>query len=447
MTYTAGQESPHATPASSDQGTLDDLTKPQGLKSAPHVPNPTYSALGFNPVPGSPDTVRSLHKKLASCAKVLDDTHGQVTKLMAGSYWEGDAAVAFREQIDGGPLPLNLKNAAHSLTKAAKQLSRWHDELDEFQRRAKLLNEEAKDARAAVEAAQGRVSEVPDGSDDRKAAGAAALKRANGKLDEAQAELDRILGRARRLASEHEEKAAYRARKIRDATRKLAPKEPGLFEEIGEWLTENLPDILSFVAGVVGLVALFVVTGGVAAAVLLLVAGALSAGAVALRVSDPAVRASLWDGVTKRELDSDFWSNAVGVVSDVVGTAPGLSAVVKGGTGAVRSLSGGAEAVTLGQRLTTVGTKTVDEARAISRLGNPFLEFTVRGAPDAERAGKAVEVTSGSLGVATAGYGLAAGAAEALDNDTASGSATGMDGARLGLDSGALIDLARHAFP
>ncbi|GAA1929883.1 hypothetical protein GCM10009837_64510 [Streptomyces durmitorensis] len=442
MTYAPGQETPHP-PASSNHGTLDDLTKPQGLKSAPHIPNPAYPALGFNPVPGSPDTVRSLHKKLASCAKVLDDTHGQVTKLMAGSYWEGDAAVAFREQIDGGPLPLNLKNAAHSLTKAAKQLWRWHDELDEFQRRARLLNEDAKDARAAVEAAQGRVSEVPDGADDRKAA----LKRANDKADEARAELDRILGKARRLASEHEEKAGHRARKIRDATRKLAPKEPGLFEEIGEWLTENLPDILSFVAGVVGLVALFVVTGGVAAAVLLLVAGALSAGAVALRVSDPAVRQSLWDGVTKSEMDSDFWSNAVGVTSDVVGMAPGLSAVVKGGAGAVRSLSGGAEVVTLGQRLTTVGTKTVDEARAISRLGNPFLEFTVRGAADAEKAGSVVEVTSGSLGVATAGYGLAAGAAEALESDTAAGGTTGVDGVRLGLDSGGLIDLARHAFP
>ncbi|GAA3087414.1 putative T7SS-secreted protein [Streptomyces rectiviolaceus] len=442
MTYAPGQETPRRS-ASSHQGTLDDLTKPQGLKSAPHIPNPTYPALGFNPVPGSPDTVRSLHKKLANCAKVLDDTHGQVTKLMAGSYWEGDAAVAFREQIDGGPLPLNLKNAAHSLTKAAKQLCRWHDELDEFQRRAKLLNEDAKDARAAVEAAQGRVSEVPDGADDRKAA----LKRATGKVDEAQAELDRILGKARRLASEHEEKAGYRARKIRDATRKLAPKEPGLFEEIGEWLTENLPDILSFVAGVVGLVALFVVTGGVAAAVLLLVAGALSAGAVGLRVSDPAVQASLWDGVTKCELDSDFWGNAVGVTSDVVGMAPGLSAIVKGGAGAVRSLSAGAEAVTLGQRLTTVGTKTVDEARAISRLGNPFLDFTVRGASDAEKAGRVVEVTSSSLGVATAGYGLAVSAAEALDNDTATGGTTGVDGVRLGLDSGGLIDLARHAFP
>lgn len=442
MTYAPGQETPHS-PASPNQGTLDDLTKPQGLKSAPHIPNPTYPALGFNPVPGSPGTVRSLHKKLGNCAKVLDDTHGQVTKLMAGSYWEGDAAVAFREQIDGGPLPLNLKNAAHSLSKAAKQLGRWHDELDEFRRRAKLLNEDAKDARAAVEAAQGRVSEVPDGADDRKGA----LKRATGKVDEAQAELDRILGKARRLASEHEEKAGYRARKIRDATRKLAPKEPGLFEEIGEWLTENLPDILSFVAGVVGLVALFVVTGGVAAAGLLLVAGVLSAGAVALRVSDPAVQASLWDGVTKGELDADFWSNAVGVTSDVVGMAPGLSAVVKGGTVAVRSLSGGAEAVALGQRLTTVGTKTMDEARAISQLGNPLLAITVRGAPDVEKAGEIVEMTSSSLGVATAGYGLAAGAAEALDNDTAKDGTTGVDGVRLGLDCGGLIDLARHAFP
>lgn len=446
MTYTAGQESPHATPATSDQGTLDDLTKPQGLKSAPHIPNPNYSALGFNPVPGSPDTVRSLHKKLASCAKVLDDTHGQVTKLMAGSYWEGDAAVAFREQIDGGPLPLNLKNAAHSLTKAAKQLSRWHDELDEFQRRAKLLNEEAKDARAAVEAAQGRVSEVPDGAGDRKAAGAAAAaqKRANGKLDEAQAELDRILGRARRLASEHEEKAAYRARKIRGATRKLAPKEPGLFEEIGEWLTENLPDILSFVAGVVGLVALFVVTGGVAAAVLLLVAGALSAGALTLRLTDAEVMASLTDGFTKGELDADFWGNVVSLGGDAVGVLPGVGAV---GRSLIKAAEAGGEALTLGQRLATFGTSTMEEARAMAGLENTPLTLALRGAPNVPKAVEVVEKTSGAVGVGTAGYGLVASAVDAVDNDGVKQGSTGVDGARLGLDGGGLFDLARHVFP
>ncbi|MEU5957279.1 putative T7SS-secreted protein [Streptomyces sp. NPDC047525] len=439
MTYTPGQETPHP-PASSNQGTLNDLTKPQGLKSAPHIPNPAYPALGFNPVPGSPDTVRSLHKKLASCAKVLDDTHGQVTKLMAGSYWEGDAAVAFREQIDGGPLPLNLKNAAHSLTKAAKQLWRWHDELDEFQRRARLLNEDAKDARAAVEAAQGRVSELPDGADDRKAA----LKRANDKVDEARAELDRILGKARRLASEHEEKAGHRARKIRDATRKLAPKEPGLFEEIGEWLTENLPDILSFVAGVVGLVALFVVTGGVAAAVLLLVAGALSAGALTLRLTDAEAMESLADGFTKGEFDADFWGNAVSLGGDALGVLPGLGAV---GRSLVKTAEAGSEAVTLAQRLATFGTNTMEEARAMAGLENTPLNFVLRSAPNAPKVVEVVEKASAGIGVGTSGYGLVAGAVDAVDIDGVAEGTTGVDGARLGLDGGGLFDLARHVFP
>ena len=120
MTYTPGTERPGA---ALDPQSRADLAKPQGLKSAPHIPNPAYPHLGFNPVPGDPETVRRLHKKLAGCAKVLEETHDLVTKLLDGSYWKGDAAVAFREQLDGGPLPLNLKNAAHSIRKAARQLT------------------------------------------------------------------------------------------------------------------------------------------------------------------------------------------------------------------------------------------------------------------------------------------------------------------------------------
>ncbi|MFD6751090.1 hypothetical protein ACFWDC_39155, partial [Streptomyces anthocyanicus] len=124
MTYAPGIE----TDPTSDSAARHNGDLPQGLKSSPYeptIPNPNYPHLGFNPVPGSPDTVRALHKKLGNCAKVLEETHGLVTKLMEGSYWKGDAAVAFREQLDGGPLPLNLKNAAHSVRKAARQLDRW----------------------------------------------------------------------------------------------------------------------------------------------------------------------------------------------------------------------------------------------------------------------------------------------------------------------------------
>ncbi|MFA0840985.1 WXG100 family type VII secretion target [Streptomyces rochei] len=120
MSATSGQEEYGA---ALDPRSRADLDKPQGLKSAPRIPNPDYPHLGFNPVPGDTETVRSLRKKLSGCAKVLQDAYDTVTKLLDGSYWQGDAAVAFREQLDGGPLPLNLKNAAHSVRKAAKQLA------------------------------------------------------------------------------------------------------------------------------------------------------------------------------------------------------------------------------------------------------------------------------------------------------------------------------------
>ncbi|MER6167211.1 putative T7SS-secreted protein [Streptomyces violaceorubidus] len=234
MTVTAGHDQ---NGAALDPQSRADLGKPQGLKSAPPIPNPAYPHLGFNPVPGDTETVRGLEKKLSGCAKVLQEAYDLVTKLLDGGCWKGDAAVAFREQLDGGPLPLNLKNAAHSVRKAARQLDRWEGELDEFQRRARKLEEDAKDAQAAVDRAQGRADSAGHDPDLKKEgvdgdAAQKALTRANGELDEALAELKKVIGKAKRLAEEHEEKAGYRARKIRDATKKLVPHEPGWFDEV-----------------------------------------------------------------------------------------------------------------------------------------------------------------------------------------------------------------------
>ncbi|MFJ9901878.1 hypothetical protein ACIRVK_03045 [Streptomyces sp. NPDC101152] len=447
MTYTPGLEQPpYANSAAVREGRL-----PQGLKSSPSIPNPHYPHLGFNPTPGDTDTVNDLYKKLSNCAKVLEETHGTVTKLMDGSYWKGDAAVAFREQLEGGPLPLNLKNAAHSIRKAARHLNSWEGELEEFQLRAKKLEQEAKDAQAAVDAAKGRAATAKNDPDLHGKGGQhdKAQKtptQANAAVTDAQAELDKIIGRAKKLAEEHEEKARYRAGKIRDATKKLAPHEPGWLEEFGDWFTENLPDILSFTAGVIGLVALFVATGGVAAAVLLLSAAALSATALTMRLSDSEVFASLKDGFTKGEFDSDFWGNFVSVGGDALGMFPGVAAVRMGARGAVSALQAGEEAVTLGKVVATFGSETMSQAKTIAGLGNPALSLAVRGARDAARAGEIVEITSASVGVATAGYGLVSSAVDDLDNEGVKDSTTGIDGVRSILDSGALIDLARHAF-
>jgi hypothetical protein len=447
VTVTPGvEQSPYGNSPAARNGDL-----PQGLKSSPSIPNPNYPHLGFNPTPGDTDTIRTLHKKLANCAKVLEETHGLVTKLMDGGYWKGDAAVAFREQLEDGPLPLNLKNAARSIRKASQQLDRWEGELDDFQRRAKKLEKDAKDAQDAVDTAKGHSEKAKnspdlDGKGSRHDQAQKSLSSADTAVEEAQAELDKIVGKARTLAEEHEAKARYRAGKIRDATQKLAPHEPGWLEEVGEWFTENLPDILSFTAGVIGLVALFVATGGTAAAVLLLAAAALSASALVMRLSDSEVFASLKDGFTKGEFDSDFWGNVVSLGGDVLGAVPGLGAVSMGARGTVSALRAGEEAVSLGKVMTTLGSKTMSEAKAISDLGNPALDLVVRGARDSARAGSAVEITSASLGVLTAGYGLASSAVDALDNDGAKNTTTGVDGVRSILDGGALIDLAQHVF-
>ncbi|MEV0119587.1 putative T7SS-secreted protein [Streptomyces sp. NPDC050844] len=427
---------------------------PQGMKSSPEVPNPDYPDLGFNPVPGHTDTVRALRRKLVDCATTLHETHGVVTRLMDGSYWKGDAAVAFREQIEDGPLPKNLKNAANSIGKAAKHLHRWHGELDDFQRRAKRLNQAAKDARVALEAEKGRAERAGD-DPDLEEKGAArhddakkALRRANGQVQDAQDELDRILRRARELANEHEERANYRAGKIRDATHRLAPNEPGLFDKATDWVKENLPDILSALAGVVALVAI-VFSGplGIAmVAALMLASSALSAGALGMRVSDPEVRASLMDGVTKREFDADFWSNAVSVGADGVGMVPGLVAVVKGGVKAVDTVRRSTQLMSLGQRMATVGTKTMDEARAIAAQDNRLIAHVVRGCSDPAKAAKAIASGSGALGVGTANFGLIDSAMDGDDTKVKDGAVAGIDGARLGLDSGGLLSLARHAF-
>jgi hypothetical protein len=460
MTYAPGIEQTGAAP---DPKSHADLSRPQGLKSAPRIPNPDYPHLGFNPVPGSTDTIRDLHKKLSTCAKVLEEAHGLVTKLLQGSYWKGDAAVAFRGQLEDGPLPLNLKNAAHSIRKAARQLDRWDGELDDFQRRAKSLESEAKDAQAVLDAAKGRQSKAKNDPDlDKESAHQSAahksLTHANTAVEEAQAALDKIIGKAKKLADEHEERAHHRADKIRDATRKLATHEPGVFDKALDWLEDNLPDILSACAAVLGVIALLGLTA-IAPWTLFLAAGLLSGAAFGLRISDPEVRASLADGF-HGELDADFWSNALGVAGDFLGMLPALGAVAKGATkapelftAASRATGEADEVLTLGQKIakagktfgtslgTSIKTQAVEAEGAASFLAHEKV-FGGRLAPFVE----AVDTPATILGAGTALYGLAGSVWDSLDNDTASVITSGLDGPRTaGVDLPATLG-ALHFF-
>ncbi|MFF4897021.1 hypothetical protein [Streptomyces sp. NPDC001068] len=425
-----------------------------------------YAHLGFDPAPGSTDLVLDLHRRLSNCAKEMEKAHSKVTGLMNGSYWEGDAAVAFREQLKNGPLPLNLENGAHSVHEAARQLGLWAGELGEFQRRARKLDAEAGDAHAALRCAQGHVDRVKKASDRKRGDTDPALDAANGRVTAARDDLDDVLKRARCLAAEHEDTARRRARRIGDAAHRLAPHEPDAWDRFTDWLGDNLPDILSACAAVLGVIALLGLTA-VAPWMLFLAAGLLSGTAFGLRVGDPELLASLKDGFSKGELDVDFWADLLGTAGDFLGILPGLGAVAKGAMKAPELLSATAsvageadEALTLGQKIAragvragtsirTVGASIRTEAAAaegaVNVLSHPRV-FGGRLAPVVEKIDRPATI----LGAGTAVYGVTSSFVDTLDNDAAKTVTSLLDGPRtLGVDApatmGALHFLLRGA--
>lgn len=306
-----------------------------------------------------------------------------------------------------------------------------------------------------MDRAQGRASTAKDSPNlDKKGAdqeaAEKALSRANTAVEEAQADLDKIIGKAKKLAEEHESQAKYRAGKIRDATEKLAPQEPGWFDDALDWLGDNLPDILSFTAGLIAVAALLLAGplgwGLATVAALMLTSSAISLTALFVRVSDPEVRASLWDGITKGELDADFWSNAVSVGADLAGALPGVGAVGKGAYTGIRAAIRSTEAVSVGQKASFVGAKTMDEAKTIAGLANPLIARAVHGLSNPEKAAKAVAATSGLIGVGTGGFGLYNKVVDADDDGIKDGTVAGVDGSRLLVDTGGIFGLVRHVF-
>ncbi|MFE9607821.1 hypothetical protein [Streptomyces sp. NPDC006012] len=272
---------------------------------------------------------------------------------------------------------------------------------------------------------------------------------ANTAVTAAQHDLDDVLRRARSLAEEHERAARHRAKMIRESTGKLAPDEPGAWDTFTGWVDDNLEDILSGCAAVLGVIALFAL-GPIAGAILLVAAAVLSGAALYLRLSDPVVRASLWEGVTEGELDADFWSNALGVTGDLLGVAPGLGAVAKGGLAAPAALRAAAEAtegtLSIGQRISVIGTSVEEEATAISNVPGLLEKFRVFGAQTDTILPK-VEKTATWLGAATSATGLAGSVYDALDSDEVKVTTSVLDGARTaGIDLTGTAGVIKYLF-
>ncbi len=422
-----------------------------------------YVHLGWNPVPGQPGEVAKLRTQLANSANALQTAYEKIDKLLGeSSFWEGDAAVGFREALDGD-LPKYMKDAHTSLTQAAGHLGTWHDGLTSRRELAHKYDAEAADHKGDLKTANSR-HEAAQKDPDLKLAGRtftegpeleaaqARLNAANDRLSDAvtavnnaQGALDAVMRKARELEGTHEAEARALATALKDSTKNLAPEEPGWLSKALSWIGDNLTNILSVLAAVAGLLALLC-TGPFGIA-MLLAAGALSLATMASRLSDPKVRESLKDGVTKGEFDADFWENSVGLAGDFLGAVPGLGAVSRGLNGAIRSTINASEAVSAGQFLGRFADDTVTAANRITTAGsyNPVGNWVAQAAGGSQAVRVGMDYVSPVAGVLTSSYGLAAENIDALDSDAGKNTATGVDAARAGLfDGPAAFSIVRN---
>ncbi|WP_158715545.1 hypothetical protein [Streptomyces sp. NRRL S-481] len=409
-----------------------------------------YVHLGWNPVPGQPGEVAKLRTQLANSANALQTAYEKIDKLLGeSSFWEGDAAVGFREALDGD-LPKYMKDAHTSLTQAAGHLGTWHDGLTSRRELAHKYDAEAADHKGDLKTANSR-HEAAQKDPDLKLAGRtftegpeleaaqARLNAANDRLSDAvtavnnaQGALDAVMRKARELEGTHEAEARALATALKDSTKNLAPEEPGWLSKALSWIGDNLTNILSVLAAVAGLLALLC-TGPFGIA-MLLAAGALSLATMASRLSDPKVRESLKDGVTKGELDADFWENSIGLVGDALGAVPAVGAVTRGLNGAIQSTRFASESVSVGQFLGRFGDDTVTAAGRLmpsATDAGPVGNLIVRGVGGGEGLTKALAHASPVAGVVTAGFGLAADQIDALQ--PGKDGATAVDGGRAGI--------------
>ncbi|MBC3844158.1 NAD-glutamate dehydrogenase [Streptacidiphilus sp. 4-A2] len=170
-----------------------------------------YPGIGFDPVPGDPEQVAELHRRLADACGWLGEAHTLVGRLAAdGPQWQGQAASAFRRHLGEG-LAGHLGDARDALGHAADSLQDWQQGLLARQGRARQLDAELLALR-------------PAGSEPADPAGLEAALRA---LEQARQEADRLLAEARELEQDHAADAARIAAGLRqESARPRRPRGP-----------------------------------------------------------------------------------------------------------------------------------------------------------------------------------------------------------------------------
>ncbi|WP_406218232.1 WXG100 family type VII secretion target [Streptomyces canus] len=342
--------------------------------------NNPYPSLGWNPVPGIPEQVTSLYRKVKSAADTLDNCHRQIEYLLgASSSWQGDAASAFRDTLDGD-LKTAMMNAGNSLGKAAAALGTWEGDLTSHRDLAKKYDDAARENKGDVDKARTRHDQAK-GNPDLKLAGkeypsqaeadaaTERLRTAERELNEATTHLNNantayndVIAKAKELEGTHTDAAEAVARSLDEADDKLAPKEPGWFSKAISAIGEGLKAVGEFLvehAGTIGAIAgLLALLPTPLAPVFAGIAVAASAVSMAKNLASEDFRDSLAGDYGLKE-GVFAWASLAG---DGLGMVPGVGALAKAGSEAGLAAAvarEGGEALSLGSKLGTFGKEIV----------------------------------------------------------------------------------------
>jgi uncharacterized phage infection (PIP) family protein YhgE len=332
--------------------------------------DPQYPNLGFNPVPGMPDAVESLHGKVSAAVDSMSQANRLLGRLRNAndSVWQGDAGNAFREHFNT-KLADELDHAHQSLSKAVGVIQGWHTDLLGFKDTAGKLEAEAAQARQAQTEAESALQQAKSNPDlglankiftdpavlqqaqSRLDTAESALRGASAKAQGAAESLADIIRRAKDLEGQHSDVARKAAQALKDATEHLAPHKPGMFSRmlhsftsalsaVGDWVKDHLKDIhavLSTISAISGLVAL--VTPPPVDAIALGVSVAAGAGALATDIADPQFRHGMGE-----LLHGHFNKESIGAlttgVADVASVIPGATVGFKALRGTEAAVDG-----------------------------------------------------------------------------------------------------------
>ncbi|MFF4250902.1 hypothetical protein ACFY1L_06830 [Streptomyces sp. NPDC001663] len=193
--------------------------------SAPTIDD--FPALGFVPCPGDHVAVDNVADSIRATADALGEIK-QVLQGAAKGDWRGKTAIAFRELLDDDFRP-KIEDAHDSFDKAKKVIQGWSGYMEEQQKKARGLEREAADAKAAA-----------DKSKDKSGSGSD-KKPSSGSSDDTDP-LEDVRKRARTLHSEYEEEGRSSAKQLQKAI-DIAPNEPGFWDKLGDAIGNALDAI------------------------------------------------------------------------------------------------------------------------------------------------------------------------------------------------------------